>query len=413
MINGKVMTVVAVVVVALASLLGLVSGCASKPAAKRTITVGIVDSYSGPPAVYTDDVRDAFKLAIDKVNKAGTLGTTIAYTTRDDKFQPDLALSMAKQLVMQDKVDILMGTINSASSLAISNYAKTQKIPFIVTFSKSEDITGKDGHRYVFEVSENTAMVGKATADYLAKQPYTTYWIAGDDYDYGHAIANDTWNNLAALKPGVKLLGQTWWKVGEPDFTPYITAILAAKPDALIVATGGADMASFMKAAATTQLNQKIPFFLHTAIELDTLKPLGLQAPEGVWGTSNYLFYYPNTPANQAFVSDFQAAYNRYPGVGALYGYLAAQYITQAVQKIGTWDTEKFINALEGMQVDSPVGTVQMRAYDHQAVLPIFMGVTTKDPRYPFLIATNLTTIPGQDLMPSIDQIKAERAAAK
>ena len=55
------------------------------------------------------------------------------------------------------------------------------------------------------------------------------------------------WKNLTQLKPGVKLLGQSWWKVGEPDFTPYITAILAAKPDAVIIATGGRDCVPFSK----------------------------------------------------------------------------------------------------------------------------------------------------------------------
>jgi len=76
-------------------------------------------------------------------------------------------------------------------------------------------------------------------------------------------------------------MGQTWWKVGEPDFTPYITAILNAKPEFVIVATGGGSMVPFQKAAKATGLNQKIPFYQHTAIELSTLAPQGLDAPEG------------------------------------------------------------------------------------------------------------------------------------
>ena len=140
---------------------------------------------------------------------------------------------------MMEKVDILMGTINSAATLAVSEYCKTEKIPFLVTFSKSEKITGEKGHRYVFSMSENTVMIGKAAAAGLAKKPYMKYWIAGDDYEYGHALADGVWNNLKKLKPGVELIGQSWWKVGEPELTPYLTAITAAKPDAVIFATGG------------------------------------------------------------------------------------------------------------------------------------------------------------------------------
>jgi branched-chain amino acid transport system substrate-binding protein len=378
--------------------------------AQGPIKIGIIDTYSGPPTTYTYDVRDAFKLAIDEINaKGGVLKRKIEFTTRDDKFKVDICLSMAKELIMMEKVDILMGTINSAATLAVSEYCKTEKIPFIVTFSKSEKITGEKGHRYVFSVSENTAMIGKAAAVGLAKRPYMKYWIAGDDYEYGHALADGVWNNLKKLKPKVELIGQSWWKVGEPELTPYLTAITAAKPDAVIFATGGASMVNAMKAAKATGFAEKIPMFIHTATELSTLAPLGLDAPEKVIGTSNYHFYFPDTPKNKAFAKAFKDAYGREPKVGALYGYLAAQFITKALQKAGKMDKEKFIDALSGLKVDSPIGEIEMRAYDHQAMLPMFMGVTKKVPEYPFLIATDIVTIPGKDVMPSIEEIKKAR----
>lgn len=378
--------------------------------AQGPIKIGIVDTYSGPPTTYTYDVRDAFKLAIDEVNaKGGVLGRKIEFTTRDDKFKVDLCLSMAKELIMMEKVDILMGTINSAATLAVSEYCKGEKIPFIVTFSKSDKITGEKGHRYVFSVSENTAMIGKAAASGLAKRPYVKYWIAGDDYEYGHALADGVWGNLKKLRPDVQLIGQSWWKVGEPELTPYLTAISSAKPDAVIFATGGASMVNAMKFAKATGFAEKIPMFIHTATEHSTLAPLGLDAPEKVIGTSNYHFYYPDTPKNKAFVKAFKDAYGREPKVGALYGYLAAQFITKAIAKAGKMDREKFIDALEGMKVDSPIGEIEMRAYDHQAMLPMYMGVTKKVAGYPFLIATDIVTIPASEVMPSIEEIKKAR----
>jgi len=50
-----------------------------------------------------------------------------------------------------------------------------------------------------------------------------------------------------------------------------------------------------------------------------------------------------------------------------------------------------------------------MRAYDHQAMLPMFMGVTKKVAGYDFLIATDIVTVPGKDVMPSIEEIKKAR----
>lgn len=378
--------------------------------AQGPIKVGIVDTYTGPATTYTYDVRDAFKLAIDEVNaKGGGAGRKIEFTTRDDKFKVDLALSAAKELVMNEKVDILVGTINSAGALAVSEFCKAEKIPFLVTFSKSDKITGEKGHRYVFSITENTAMIGKAAAVGLAKRPFMKYWIAGDDYEYGHALADGVWGNLKKIKPNVELLGQSWWKVGEPELTPYLTAIAAAKPDAVIFAAGGASMVNVMKAAKATGFAEKIPMFIHTATELSTLAPLGQEAPERVIGTSNYHFYYPDNPKNKAFAKAFRDAYKREPKVGALYGYITANFIVQGLAKAGKMDREKLIDALEGMKVDTPVGEVEMRAFDHQAMLPMFMGVTKKDPGYPFLIATEIITIPAQDVLPSIEEIKKAR----
>lgn len=374
--------------------------------AANTIKVGIVDTYTGPATTFTNDVLDGFKLAVERINAGGgVLGKKIEYTTRDEKFKPDIGLAMAKELILKEKVDLLMGTINSATTLAISDFVRKEKVPFFVTFAKSEKIVGEKGHRYIFNMNENTEMAGRAAAIALAKKPYVKYWIAGDDYEYGHAIADAVWKNLKKIKPSVQKVGETWWKVGEADFTPYITQILAAKPDFIIVATGGSGMVNFQKAAKATGLSQKVPFYQHTATELSVLAPQGPNAPEGVYGTANYFFYYPDTPENRAFVADFKKAYNRSPRIGALYGYMTAQFIAEGYKKAGKIDREKLVNALEGMSLNSPVGTLEIRKCDHQLLLPMYFGVTKKDAKYDFLTAGSIETIQGKDYVSSCQEV--------
>ena len=379
--------------------------------AAKDIKIGFIDAYSGPASVYSNDVVDAFKIEVNKVNAAGGIfGRKIQVLKRDSKFKVDLSLGHAKEYIMREGVDILAGTISSSVALAVSELAKKEKIPFFVTFAKSQNITGAKGHRYVFGIAENTTMAGKAAAAVMAKKPYKKYWIAGDDYEYGHAIAKSTWQRLQELNPDVELLGQTWWKLGEPDFTPYITAIESAKPDMVLLALGGRNLIPFLKASLATGFFKRIPFWTHTATELSNLRALGNEAPEGIFGTSNYHFFYPNTPANQKFVKEFRQTYNRYPAVGALYGYLAARYIIEGYKKAGKVDGEKLIDAIEGMTVDSPVGKVTLRAYDHQALLPMFLGVTAKDPRFKdFLIVKDIVTVPGEELVLSVDEVKKAR----
>jgi branched-chain amino acid transport system substrate-binding protein len=391
------------------------AGCAlaallPSPAAARDIKVGIVDTYSGPAAVFGNDALNGFKLAVNEINKQGVLGGKIVFTTRDEQFKVDIALNMAKELVLKENVDVLVGTINSGASMAISEaVAKKEKIPFIVWTAKSENITGKAGHRYVFSTAENTAMAGKSAAVAFAQKPYKKFWIAGDDYEYGHAIADAVWRNLKKIKPEVETIGKTWWKPGEPDLIPYLTAIQAAKPDCIIFATGGLSMANVLKAMKATGMENKIPAWIHTATDHSVLKPLGMNAPEGVMGTIQYHYYYPDLAANKKFVKDFQAAYGNPPGFPAFNAYTTAYFIAEAFRQAGKIDKEKFIDSLEGLKVDTPVGKVEMRACDHQAVYPMFLGTTKISKEFGGAISSDIITLRGAEVMPTCEEIAEAR----
>lgn len=376
----------------------------------RNIKVGVLDTYSGPPAIFGNDALNGFKMAVDQINAKGVLGGKIEIVTRDDKFKVDIALNMAKELVLKENVDVLVGTINSGVALAVSDVvAKKEKIPFFTWMGKSENITGKAGHRYVFSTTENTAMACKAAAGVIAKKPYKRIWVAGDDYEYGHALDEAFTRYIKQMKPEVEFIGRTWWKLGEPDLVPYFTSIQAGAPDLIHFCTGGASMANVLKTIKTTGLIEKIPVYIHTAIDYAVLKPLGAEAPEGVMGTMDYLFYYPQLETNQKFVADYQALYKAPPGFPAFHAYTTAHFIAAAFAKAGAIDKEKFIDAVEGLTVDSPVGKVQMRACDHQAVFPIYFGTTKISPEYGAAVATDIVTLQGDQVMPTCEEIAAAR----
>jgi branched-chain amino acid transport system substrate-binding protein len=61
------------------------------------------------------------------------------------------------------------------------------------------------------------------------------------------------------------------------------------------------------------------------------------------------------------------------------------------------------------LSVDSPVGKVTIRAEDHQVMLPMFMGVTTKMEGQQVLVASDIITISAEDSMPSLEEIRKAR----
>lgn len=381
--------------------------------AADVIKVGVVDTYSGGGALQGIDNLNGLKMAVKEINeKGGVLGKKIEVVTRDDKFSPSTGLSMAKELVLKEDVNVLVGTMSSPTALAISDFAAKEKIPFLITGSKTEKLVGEKGNRYTFLIDESTEMVGRAVATVLAKKPYTKYWMAGDDFEFGHSLTDAVWNHIKMLNPKAQLVGQTWWKLGETDFGPYITQMMSAKPDFILIGCSGATVIAFQKAAKATGLDKTIPFYQHTAIDTVILRGVGAEGPEGVVGTANYMFYHPQTPENKAFVQAYQKLNdNKYPSMPSFYGYIAGQFLVKAFQKAGKVDSDKFVDALEGAVLEtSPIGRIEMRGCDHRTMLPTYVGLTKKVPEFKdFLIGTQMVAVPAKDSAPSCEEMKKVR----
>ncbi|MGD0229033.1 MAG: ABC transporter substrate-binding protein [Syntrophorhabdales bacterium] len=367
--------------------------------AAEPIRVGIVDTYTGPVTVFTNDVLDGFRLAVNEINAGGgVLGRRIEYITRDDGSRPLLAVAHARELIRRERVDVLVGTSNGGAARAVSELCRTERVPLLVTFSHVQ-LAGERLHRYLFRIDGTPSMAGQAAAAGLSQKPFVNYWIAGDDQAYGHALATGLWTELKRLRPDVRVIGQTWWKGGEGDYPATIEEINRARPDCAIIATGPTQVVRFQRAAASLGLT--VPFYQHWGTEPSAAIRQGRRAPVGVLGTSDYLFYYPDTPANRTFADSFKAAYNRNPRVGAFLGYVSARLVAEGYRRAGQHDRERFVDALEGASVETPVGRVEMR--EHQARAPMFFGVTKRDPRFPeFPVASNIITVVPSDYGPGL-----------
>lgn len=375
----------------------------------RNIKVGIIDTYSGPPTVYTYDARDAFELALKEINAEGVHGVEIEFVTRDEEFAADKALSWARELITREEVDVLCGFMSSASALAVSEYVRDEQVPMITWAAQSERITGEDGHEYIFSVVPNTRISGRAAAHYLADLPYTRYALVGSDFEFGHAIINRFWDTFNELRPDAEIVLETFWPVGEADFSPYISAIRGANPEVVVAAPGGADQIPLTKAIGAAGLTEEMEVYLHIGTDHAALSALGDEAPEGLHGSSSYHYYYPETEENLAFAEMYYNEYERYPNFVGYNGYITAHLIAEAFREAGSLDREAFAAALSGLTIDSPVGPITMREYDNQLIHPFFIGTTAKHPDKPYLISTDISMLEGEEIMPPVEEIRDAR----
>ncbi|MDY6882109.1 MAG: ABC transporter substrate-binding protein [Desulfatiglans sp.] len=384
--------------------------------AEKPIKLGLIDAYSGAAAAFTKPNLNGWQMAVDEFNEKGGLkGRTIEIITRDSKFKPDEAVSHARELILKENVSFLGGTISSSVALAISEFAKKKKKIFIVSAARSHRISGEKGHKYIFRGCPSADIEGLAGGYYGSTMPFKKWYIIGDDYEYGHSIADNFWKGLSKFKPDVEKIGETWCKLRETDYTPYLTAMMAKKPEAVYAAFGASGLIPFFKQAKLFGLYDKVPVFAFALGDSAMAKALKENMPVGAYAGNNYLWYYPDTPENKAFVTKCKEKYNDpYPsGIGIFGGYCCGKFLTEAIIQADSIDTQKVIKALEGLIIQTAIGPIRMRGCDHQASTPAFWGKVKKVEGYPFPVMEKVTTTPAKKVTPTCKEIAAARKAAK
>jgi branched-chain amino acid transport system substrate-binding protein len=392
--------------IALAALGGARPAAAQQP----PIKIGILYGLGGAAAPYTKPAVTGHELAVDEINaKGGVLGRKLQLVVRDDQSKPDVGVREARDLILKEKVDFLSGVVHSGVALAVSEVAKEHKTILLVAIAKTAALTEDKWHRYVFRSTSNTLIEGRAAAILMAQQPFKRFAITGPDYEYGHRMAEDFLTHLKKLKPEVQVVTEVWPKMAERDFTPHVNALLQAKPEMVFSSIWGGDHIAFVKQARPYGFFGKTQFMALSMGDLDVCVPLGAEAPEGMWVSANYAFHYPDTPANREFAAKYRARTGDYPYSGAAYGYVATQFLAAAIRKAQSTDTEKVVDALEGLTVETLHGPITMRAQDHQSTKGQIWGRLKKVPEYPFLIIGDPQYIGGDRTMRSVEELKALR----
>jgi branched-chain amino acid transport system substrate-binding protein len=394
-------------------LLLLVSMATPGAAQQPPIKIGVVGGLSGAAASIGQAWADAIKMGADEINAGGgILGRKVALSIRDTEFKVDVGVREAKDLVLREKVNFLLGAISSGVSLAIStSVSKENKIIQITAVGNTHRQTVELFQRYFFQVVPNTFMEGRAAASVAAKQQaWKTYYTIGYDYEFGRMQAFAFVETVKKLRSDVKIIGQHWPPVGETDYTPYITSMLAAKPDVVYSNLFEAGLAGFVKQALPYGFFQKVKFVSLADVSSMMAVP---EMPEGILGYTRGEFYCENTPEMKKFTDAFLQRYKYYPVSYAVMGYDSLFMLKKAIEKAGTIETEAIVKVLEGFSYDSLRGKFTIRPLDHQADVPEYVGWTVKDPKYPFVILKDIVKVPGSQIIFTEDEVKQMRAAAK
>jgi branched-chain amino acid transport system substrate-binding protein len=360
--------------------------------AQKPIKVGFPMIMSGPGALFGEPAAKGAQMFVDEINaKGGVLGRKLELLVRDTKGNADEAVRVSRELILKENVDFLVGTLTSAEGPAVSVVAKENQVVFIAPIPKTDQLTAPDKlHPYVFRVAATTTMEGRSAAEIVAKWPVTTVATISPDYAYGQDVTRAFVEHLKKIKPSVQIVDQQWPKLGEADYTPFINAQLAKKPQAVFSSLWGGHFVTFAKQAKPLGYFDAIKYnFIGVgeAASPESTKSMGKDYPVGIWGNSYDAFYWEGPPAHRDYVARLSKYLkDEYPSSWAIQGYIGLQFLTEAIRKANGTDADKVSKALLGLTVDTPIGKQTIREKDHQANRGQLYGKTVMDPKYPFAI---------------------------
>lgn len=390
--------------------LALISLVMAAPlSAAKTVKIGFVYIMSGPFSAYGQFAKQGAELAVDEINsKGGINGHKVEAYFEDSTGKPDVAIRAIRKLVYQEKVDILIGLDSSGVAKTVVPSIPQMKTPLIITHAATPDVTGSVCNRYVFRISVNLAQNVKAAALLASETKVKTWTTIGPDYAFGHQSWEYFEKYLKQIKPGAAFLPSS--EVAFPpfkttDFSSYINKVMQSKADGVLVSLWGGNLIDFVRQAQDMGFfDGKRQVLMTLGAATEVLTALGDKMPEGIWVGTRYWFLANDSAMNKNFVKAYKNRYGAYPSYNAHGAYAALYTYKAAVEKSKSIDKEKVIDALEGLTLELPIGTITIRPEDHQALTDATWGKTSADANYPIRILKPVKIFKSSDVTPSVGE---------
>ena len=363
--------------------------------AQDTIKIGFPMPLSGPASVYGVPITKGAEMAVQEINASGgILGKKVELLTRDSKASADEAVRLARELIIKNGVDFLSGTLTSAEAPAVSTIAKENKIVFVAPTAKTIQLTAPANlHPYIFRLASNTDIDGRTGASIIAQwKDVKRVATIAPDYAYGRDAVAAAVDFLKKARPDIEIVDQQWPKLGQADFTPFITAQMGKKPDAVFCDVFGGDFVTLAKQATPLGYCKAINNRLVDGGEVGTTDAaiaLGKDYPYGIWSDAYDPVIWPdNEPAaHKAYIDRLKTfTKQEYASGWAIMGYASILALKAGIEKAKSTKSADVAKAMLGLTFDTPIGSLTFDAKTHETSMGEFWGQMVKDDRYPFAI---------------------------
>jgi len=350
----------------------------------RTLKIGVIHPYSGIVGYWGDMSTRGFLAGFAHKHdqepmsvefEDGATATVEADETayemvfRDTELEATIAEQAAKDLVLEEEVDMLFGGIESgAVTRIIENVAKPTDTPYIVGASSSVDTVSDPGlcGRNIFRANEHSGMEARAMAQYLGEETdvESVYLMAPDDV-FGNSFIRVS--RAALQEQGIEITGERQVPPGFSEFRGVLRNIDDQDPDALSVSFTAETLPNFIPPVIDGNASGDLDLRIHSAFPGNIAMNLVGDILESTLGevseetiedanigglSARYFWNQYDNPINDEFVPAYTEAYGSLPDFFTSGTFTAASAISQAVQATDSVDPGEIAGEMYGMTVE-------------------------------------------------------------
>jgi branched-chain amino acid transport system substrate-binding protein len=289
------------------TLLAAAAAFAAGTALAQDIKVGVTLSATGPAASLGIPERNTFPLLPQTIG-----GRKVQYIVLDDASDTTTAVRNSRKLITEDKVDVLVGSTITPNSLAMIDVAAESETPMISMAASSRIVDPVDAkRRWVFKTPQNDQQMAFVIIGHMLGQGVKTVGFIG----FADAYGEGWWNEFSKIAEtrGLKVVANERYNRADTSVTGQVLKLIAARPDAILIAGAGTPAALPQKALKERGYAGKI-YQPHGVANNDFLRVCGKDC-EGTFLPAGPVLVAEQLPADHpvkksatAYVNAYEAA---------------------------------------------------------------------------------------------------------
>ena len=354
--------------------LGLALACAPAARAADELKIGLLTTLSGPGAGLGVDIRDGFKLGLERLGgKLG--GVTVALIEADDQRKPEVAVQKAEEMATRGGAHLVTGQVWSNLALAMMPTLARNQVFFVSPNAGPSQLAGKQCNPWFFNTAWQNDTNHEATGAWAQQNGFGKVYLLAPNYPAGK-------DALAGFKRYYKggVAGEVYTSLEQLDFAAEIANLRAAQPDAVYFFFPGGQGINFIKQYYAAGLKEVAPLMGPAfSLDQDILGAVGEAALKAYNGSQ----WSPDldNALNQEFVPAFKAKHGRIPSLYASQGYDTALILDAAVKAAGDrWaDKDAFRDALRNVAIETTRGAFRFNT-NHFPIQDYYIREVVKGP---------------------------------